>query len=84
MSDLRAADQIIDVEFLTIRAKILELAASLDRIERGEGEMQDEEPMELIQRALQILLDDDPQKAERIQLLFSREYDGDWRAKYEL
>src|SRR5690606_12882883 len=31
----RSSQQILDDEFLTVRAKILELAAALDRIERG-------------------------------------------------
>ena len=33
-------------------------------------------------RALEILGDDGPDRAERFQLLFSREYEADWRERF--
>ena len=35
--------QILDREYLTLRAKILEIAASLDRIERADGDVSDDD-----------------------------------------
>ena len=75
------AQDVIDREFLEIRAKILELAASLDRIDRGEGSAS-EQQMELIRTGLNKLLESDPNRAEQIQLLFSRSYSEDWRNEF--
>lgn len=76
------ADAVLDREFLEIRAKILELAASFDRLDRGEGGINDDRRMELIREALKLLEDPNAGRAERIQLLFSREYSGSWRNEF--
>ena len=75
------AQDVVNREFLEIRAKILELAASLDRIDRGEGSAEDSQ-MELIREGFDILLQSDPNRAEKIQLLFSRDYLQDWRNEF--
>lgn len=75
------AQDVIDREFLEIRAKILELAASFDRIDRGAGDA-DPEQLELIHQGLDVLKQSDPDRAEKIQLLFSREYKQDWRSEF--
>ena len=36
------AAEVLDREFLEIRAKILQIAASLDRFDRGEGSVEDD------------------------------------------
>ncbi len=84
MNDTRTADQVLDVEFLMMRAKILELAAALDRIQRADGSADDEIRMRLIERGLQILCDGQGNHAERIRMLFSREYAENWRAQFEV
>lgn len=76
------ADAVLDREFLEMRAKILELAASFDRLDRGEGGINDDRRMELIREALKLLEDPNAGRAERIQLLFSREYSGSWRNEF--
>ncbi len=78
------SNEILDREFLEIRAKILEVGAALDRIDRAEGDVSKEPRMGLIQEAIQILSVGDLHRAERIQLLFSREYDDAWQDKFEL
>lgn len=79
------ADEILDSEFLTIRARILEVAAALDRIDRAEGEVKADRRFELLQQALELTLSsNDPSRAEQMQLLFSREYDPSWRQNFEL
>jgi hypothetical protein len=76
--------EILDREFLEIRAKILEVGAALDRIDRAAGDVSKEPRLGLIEEAIQILSVGDLHRAERIQLLFSREYDDNWQDKFEL
>ena len=79
------SEQVLDREYLEIRGKILELAASLDRLERADGCVNDDNRMNLITQGLQILLQDaDQTKAAQIQMLFSRVYDDTWREQFEL
>ena len=79
------SQQVLDREYLEIRGKILELAASLDRLQRAEGCVNDDRRVALIQQGLQILLEDaPPSKASQIQMLFSRVYEDDWREQFEL
>jgi hypothetical protein len=74
----RSANKVIADEFLVARAKVLELAATLDRVERAEGEVGDSRQMLLLSQGLQILCDDEPDKAKRVQLLMSRPYEPNW------
>lgn len=76
------APQVLDREFLEIRAKILELAASLDRLDRGDGDVTDDPRMRLVLGGISLLSHDEPGRAERLQLLFSQPYEDAWRKKY--
>ncbi len=78
--------QILDREFLEIRAKILEVAAALDRIERANGDVAGDSRMALIADAINVIANDqsDPIRAEKIQLLFSRDYDEKWLEEFAL
>lgn len=76
------APQVLDREFLEIRAKILELAASLDRLDRGDGDVADDPRMRLVLGGLALLTEDEPGRAERLQLLFSQPYEDGWRRKF--
>lgn len=77
--------QVLDREYLEIRGKILELAASLDRLQRAEGCVSEDRRIALIHQGLEILLQDaDQSKASQIQMLFSRVYEDDWREQFEL
>ncbi|HIA64161.1 MAG TPA: hypothetical protein EYN93_14945 [Planctomycetaceae bacterium] len=82
------SQQVLDREYLEIRGKILEVAASLDRLERAAGDVAQDPRMTLIQQGLQIALQsNDAQgdsRAKQIQLLFSREYADSWRKEFEL
>ena len=73
------APEILDREFLEIRAKLLELAASFDRLDRAHGTVSGDSRESLIQEGLKILQSDDPNRAEQLQLLFSRQFDDNWR-----
>lgn len=78
------APQILNREFLEIRAKILEIGAALDRLDRAEGSVEDDPRRARIQEALAVLVGDEPGRAEQIQMIFSRVYEADWRAKFSL
>lgn len=82
LAKVRAADQVLQDEFLIARSKILELAATLDRIQRATGTVEDARQMVLIQQGINILCDEEVEKAERVQLLMSRDYDPNWRAEF--
>lgn len=85
MANSRRYDVVIDAEFLPLRAKILELAAGLDRLDRATGAPCDGDPRprQLVE-AIELLGGDKPNRAEQVQLLFSRQYDGNWRRQFEV
>lgn len=80
----RTASQVLDEEFLQIRAKILEVAAFFDRLSEAPASDVDQSKLELIQSGCQILTDEELDKAARVQLLFSRDYDMNWREKFSV
>src|SRR5262249_55236381 len=53
-----AAQAVLDREYLEVRAKLLELAASFDRLDRGGGISSDERRMQLVRQGLKVLLDE--------------------------
>jgi hypothetical protein len=68
----------LDAYFLEARCKLLDIAAILDRIDRGSGEVEKDPRLANIRQALEILLDESVGRAERIQRLFSLDYDSSW------
>ena len=84
MSGTMTAQQILNREYLEIRAKILELAAAFDRLERGEGSVSDDARIAKIHEALEVLRDDRSDRAEQVQLIFSRQYHHEWPKEFEL
>ena len=78
------ASEILENEFLGIRARLLELAASFDRINRADGSVEEDRRMMLISQGIAILTKEDKDRAEQIQLLFSRQYEDDWQDKFDL
>jgi hypothetical protein len=80
----RSAEQVLAEEFLLARSRILDLAALLDRLERAPGSTDHVAQMQLLGNGLKILCDDESEKARRVQLLMSREYDPAWRTNYGL
>jgi hypothetical protein len=73
-----SAQHVLDREFLEMRAKILELAASLDRLARATGNVSSDPRMQQLEAAIRTVLDSGGDRAERIQLIFSRPYRDDW------
>lgn len=82
MIDERRAIEVLDAEFLPTRAKILEVAAALDRLDRAKGSLATESRRTQLQAAIQVLLRPEDDRAEQIQLIFSRHYEDDWRDKF--
>jgi hypothetical protein len=82
-SQTRHADAILDESFLEIRAKLLEVAAALDRIDRADGELSaDPQKMrQKIDQAIVLCGTPDIPRAERLQRLFSRDFDPNWRSE---
>lgn len=80
MQPLPAA-RALDQFFLEARARLLDLAAILDRVGRGgDPAAASADPRgEKIRQAVGVLLSDSPNKAELIQQLFSIAYDPDWK-----
>ena len=75
---------VLEREFLESRAKLLQLAAFFDRLDRGEGLVADDPRLKKLQEALEILQQSQPNRAEELQLLFSRQYDDDWQQEFDL
>ena len=78
------AKETLDREFLVIRSKLLDVAACLDRIDRADGELPNDARMDLISQAIEIVGSHDQHRAERVQLLFSRDYDEAWKTQFKL
>jgi hypothetical protein len=72
------APRVLDMFFLEARSKLLDLAAVLDRLDRGDGSAAADPRVERIRKALLTLLETEPGRAERVQQTFSLSYDPDW------
>ena len=75
------APKALEQFFLDARCRLLDLAAILDRIGRGdETDGIGADPrLNRIRQALEILRDSEGGRAERIQKIFSLDYDPDWK-----
>ena len=84
MSIPLTASQVLDREFLEIRAKVLERAASFDRLERAEGVVAGDPRLSLVREAIDVLQSASDDRAEQVQLIFSLHYDDDWQKKFDM
>jgi hypothetical protein len=84
MTTAMTAAEVLSREFLEIRAKILEIAASFDRLDRCEGCVDDDPRLRRIHEALDALRDAGGDRAEQVQLIFSRQYEQTWPEKFGL
>ena len=71
-------------EFLDIRCKILELAAAFDRLERADGSVDEDPRLARLREALAIVLEQAGERAEQVQMIFSRDYDDEWLSKFKI
>jgi hypothetical protein len=86
MLNSREALEVLDRDFLETRGKILEIAAVLDRIDRAPAHLHlhPDPRTGQIRQALEALCEPGPGRSETIQLIFSLEYDRDWRDDFKL
>jgi hypothetical protein len=80
MPATRTAIDVLDRNFLEIRHCMLDIAAALDRIDRADGAAKTRaEPRYLqLDQAIRVLTDGKPDRAERIQMVFSLPYEENW------
>ncbi len=74
------APAVLNAYFLEARSKLLDVAAFLDRIQRGpDSDATRADPrLARIREALEVLLATEGGRAEQIQQIFSIEYDANW------
>jgi hypothetical protein len=72
------ATRALDLFFLDARSRLLDLAATLDRLDRGGGSVAADPRLEKVRKALLTLLETGSGRAERVQQIFSLDYDPDW------
>jgi hypothetical protein len=70
---------VLEREFLELRARLLQAAAQLDRVDRAGGIAADDARLGRIHEAIEVLAGPGPQRAEQVQMIFSRPYDADWK-----
>jgi len=89
----RTAQQVLQEEFLIARARILELAAIFDRIDRAADDdsppstghhEKAKQQLQWLAEAIAILQDSAPERASRVQILMSRPYDPNWREQWTI
>ena len=75
------AEKALEQYFLEARCKLLDLAAILDRIQRGTEDLEipDDPRLAKIRQALDILSANEADRAEQIKKIFSLEYDAAWK-----
>ncbi|MEX2141039.1 MAG: hypothetical protein WD894_17370 [Pirellulales bacterium] len=79
MSVPTEAPELLNQEFLEIRARLLQVAAALDRLERAEGDVSRDKRRMDLDRAIRVLLESGSDRAAKLQMIFSLPYDRDWK-----
>ncbi|MGW8257678.1 MAG: hypothetical protein ACWGMZ_09355 [Thermoguttaceae bacterium] len=69
----------LDREYIAIRAQLIDLAASLDRLQRANEPISGDPRMDKIRRAAMILTSDKANRAEEMQIVFSLAYQENWQ-----
>jgi hypothetical protein len=78
------APELLDREFLEIRARLLQVAAALDRLDRANGDVSRDKRRTDLDDALRVLAESRPDRAEKLQMIFSLAYDKDWKRTFGL
>ena len=84
MTSPLGASDVLNREFLEVRARLLQVAAALDRLDRAEGSVDDDPRFQNIHRVLEVLRGAGPKRAEQVQMIFSRPYSPTWRESFEV
>ena len=77
------ASAVLDRIYLDVRCRLLDIAASLDRVERAEGsdDVKDDPRLKQLLDGVVILASGESDRAERIQMLFSDAYTPGWNKR---
>ena len=77
---LSAGDQ-LNREFLEIRHRLIDIAAALDRMDRADGAdaLRNNPRATELRQATLVLTDDQGDRVERVQIVFSDAYDETWQ-----
>ena len=59
-------------------------AAAFDRLERADGSVVEDPRMARLREALTTLLEQPSDRAEQVQMIFSRPYEDDWQKKFKV
>jgi hypothetical protein len=78
------APELLNNEFLEIRARLLQVAAALDRLDRAEGDVSRDKRRADLDKAIRVLLESGQGRAEKLQRVFSLAYDQDWMSTFGL
>lgn len=75
------AGQMLDRDFLEIRRRLLDIAAAFDRIERADApdSVRADPRIATLREAAHMAVDERGDRARRVQMVFSDEYDKTWR-----
>ncbi len=81
MSTELTATELLNREFLEMRHGLINIAAAFDRVDRADGAVvvRTDPRMGKLREAVMILTDGESNRAQRMQLVFSDEYDPAWR-----
>jgi hypothetical protein len=77
------AKSILDREYLEMRCRLLDLAAAMDRIDRGSDAVAvtNDPHLSLLRNAVHLLVDGKPERAARMQMHFSDPYSAEWQCE---
>ena len=70
------------MSFSSIRCRLLDLAAAIDRVDRADGQVADDPRWRQIQQAIGVIASPNGNRAERAQMAFSLPYVENWRREY--
>jgi len=74
--------EILNREFLGIRAKLLEVAASIDRMTRADGSVEDDPRWHQLLDAMKLIREEKSERAEKMQMFFSLPYEETWQKDF--
>lgn len=73
---------VLNREFLSIRSRLIDLAAAIDRVGRADGQVADDPRWRQLQQAIGVIASPDGNRAERLLMTFSLPYIENWRREY--
>ncbi len=76
------AEQVLQREYLEARAKLLDLAAFFDRLDRARRRTDTDPRPAKLRRGLELILSGSTDRAEQLLQLLSRPYDPAWRTQF--